>query len=323
MALVETLNVEYPIKNTFIEYPIERSVSLELFMRERETQSEPATVLMSRLESLEEDFPKLDASQKDSEPGKIETLVKNTFIDFPAMRSLSLEEFLQKRHARSAPGSWGSGIMQFERLESLEEEPCPAERFPATPSTCQRGITLESLEEGVEEEAPPADMPMTIVPMSIVIQPRPPLQCQPMPTPAVPAYSQDYNDESSCYVEFNDNEFSHTRSTSAGTESDPLLDVPAFSMEPQKVQQHRQVTEPVIVELNSILGHWSIGSTGHHFGNCKPCAFFWKEEGCKDGQACQFCHTCAPDEKKRRTKQKVAWRKAVKSARTALRYGLF
>merc|ERR1719327_388972 len=78
----------------------------------------------------------------------------------------------------------------------------------------------------------------------------------------------------------------------------------------------------VVIELNSVLDKWSLGSSGHHFGRCKPCAFYWKE-GCKDGQACQFCHTCPPDEKKKRTKQKQAWRRAMKVARTSLRYGLF
>merc|ERR1719235_2473131 len=78
----------------------------------------------------------------------------------------------------------------------------------------------------------------------------------------------------------------------------------------------------VVIDLNSVLGKWSVGSTGHHFGRCKPCAFFWKE-GCKDGQACQFCHSCPLDEKKNRKKQKLEWRRAMKATRTALRYGLF
>merc|ERR1711907_379880 len=90
---------------------------------------------------------------------------------------------------------------------------------------------------------------------------------------------------------------------------------------PFLMEQQEKCQEPVVVvELDSVLGKWSVGSTGHHFGRCKPCAFFWKS-GCNDGQACSFCHNCPPDEKKRRTKQKQAWRKAVKVTRASLRYG--
>jgi len=48
----------------------------------------------------------------------------------------------------------------------------------------------------------------------------------------------------------------------------------------------------------------SMGSVGHALGKCKPCAFFHKEQGCQDGEACNFCHLCKPGEKKRRQKEK-------------------
>lgn len=44
----------------------------------------------------------------------------------------------------------------------------------------------------------------------------------------------------------------------------------------------------------------TLGSVGHWFGNCKPCAFAFK--GCQNGVACQFCHLCLPGEKQRRRK---------------------
>merc|ERR550514_2294722 len=53
---------------------------------------------MSRLESLDNDFPNLDPAEKDTDPAKIGYLIKNTFIDgiadHPASRQWSLEEFL-------------------------------------------------------------------------------------------------------------------------------------------------------------------------------------------------------------------------------------
>mmetsp|Transcript_113186 Transcript_113186/g.283324 ORF Transcript_113186/g.283324 Transcript_113186/m.283324 type:complete len:373 (+) Transcript_113186:136-1254(+) len=52
----------------------------------------------------------------------------------------------------------------------------------------------------------------------------------------------------------------------------------------------------------------TVGSAGHQFRLCKPCAFV-NTKGCKDGAACKFCHLCGPGEKKRRKKEKSAfWR---------------
>jgi len=41
-------------------------------------------------------------------------------------------------------------------------------------------------------------------------------------------------------------------------------------------------------------------SASHQAGQCKPCAFAWKPEGCQGGPACNFCHLCPPGEKQRR-----------------------
>jgi len=52
----------------------------------------------------------------------------------------------------------------------------------------------------------------------------------------------------------------------------------------------------------------TVGSAGHQFRLCKPCAFV-NTKGCKDGASCKFCHLCGPGEKKRRKKEKSAfWR---------------
>jgi len=44
----------------------------------------------------------------------------------------------------------------------------------------------------------------------------------------------------------------------------------------------------------------------HSSGKCKPCAFLFKEEGCRTGVSCQYCHLCQPGEKKRRKKERKA-----------------
>lgn len=41
-------------------------------------------------------------------------------------------------------------------------------------------------------------------------------------------------------------------------------------------------------------------SSRHCLGQCKPCAFAWKPEGCQSGAECKFCHFCPPGEKQRR-----------------------
>ena len=54
----------------------------------------------------------------------------------------------------------------------------------------------------------------------------------------------------------------------------------------------------------------SAGSTRHHDGWCKPCAFVDKGK-CADGISCDFCHLCTPGEKKRRRREKIKKAKEV------------
>jgi len=49
----------------------------------------------------------------------------------------------------------------------------------------------------------------------------------------------------------------------------------------------------------------SVGSAEHASGNCKPCAWFWKRQGCRNGEDCRHCHLCPETELKRRKKEKV------------------
>eukprot|EP00929_Paragymnodinium_shiwhaense_P048193 TRINITY_DN24401_c0_g1_i1.p1 TRINITY_DN24401_c0_g1~~TRINITY_DN24401_c0_g1_i1.p1 ORF type:complete len:387 (+),score=84.22 TRINITY_DN24401_c0_g1_i1:100-1260(+) len=49
----------------------------------------------------------------------------------------------------------------------------------------------------------------------------------------------------------------------------------------------------------------TMGSAGHHIGQCKPCAFVFTK-GCSTGVQCNYCHLCPPGEKKRRQKGKKA-----------------
>mmetsp|Transcript_53422 Transcript_53422/g.155768 ORF Transcript_53422/g.155768 Transcript_53422/m.155768 type:complete len:414 (-) Transcript_53422:76-1317(-) len=50
----------------------------------------------------------------------------------------------------------------------------------------------------------------------------------------------------------------------------------------------------------------SMGSASHATGECKPCAWFWKPQGCSNGQNCGHCHLCPMGELKARKKLKRA-----------------
>ncbi|CAL1152854.1 unnamed protein product, partial [Cladocopium goreaui] len=49
----------------------------------------------------------------------------------------------------------------------------------------------------------------------------------------------------------------------------------------------------------------SVGSVMHELGTCKPCAWFWKQQGCKNGRECLHCHLCSSTEVRHRKKQRA------------------
>jgi len=49
----------------------------------------------------------------------------------------------------------------------------------------------------------------------------------------------------------------------------------------------------------------SIGSSSHADGQCRPCGWFWKPEGCKNGKDCHHCHLCPEGEIKNRKRAKA------------------
>lgn len=56
----------------------------------------------------------------------------------------------------------------------------------------------------------------------------------------------------------------------------------------------------------------SVGSSGHAFGDCRPCAFFHSGR-CEKGPGCVFCHLCGPEERKRRKQRKLELRRAART----------
>ncbi|CAK8995599.1 unnamed protein product [Durusdinium trenchii] len=61
----------------------------------------------------------------------------------------------------------------------------------------------------------------------------------------------------------------------------------------------------------------SLGSRVHGTGNCKPCAWFWRPQGCSNGEECGHCHLCSAAELKARKKAKKTASQKVKQQATA------
>jgi len=91
----------------------------------------------------------------------------------------------------------------------------------------------------------------------------------------------------------------------------PAAEAPA-ELELQDAPLPPQVLTPECPELPSA------GSADHDAGRCKPCAFFHTRT-CTSGRACQFCHLCGPEEKKRRRKAKLELLRTVPRPRRATR----
>merc|ERR1712061_754026 len=70
----------------------------------------------------------------------------------------------------------------------------------------------------------------------------------------------------------------------------------------------------------------SAGAAQHGTGECRPCAWFWRPQGCNNGGNCRHCHMCPQGELKARRKSKTtSMRKQVRIERavTAPEQGLF
>lgn len=58
--------------------------------------------------------------------------------------------------------------------------------------------------------------------------------------------------------------------------------------------------------------HINDGLQAHALGQCIPCAYFWyKKDGCRKGEECEFCHLCNKGEIKKRKKHRIQQLKAV------------
>jgi hypothetical protein len=240
--------------------------------------------------------------------------VVSTFIEYPALRSLSLEQFLKDRDVQSCPAS---------RMASIDEatEECTSGaqaavsmdmqyavkntfiEFPASRNTsleefrkerdvmscpASRMVSLEG-ELGLTDHgfaSPLIDWPATRGPS--MEDGYPAVWSNPLDAVLKDAMGK-------CDASTTDGDTAPATPCLSDDECEPSPDA------------------PVLVSLTAGLGLWSVGSAGHEFGACKPCAFLSKEAGCQNGQNCTFCHLCPAGEGKRRKKDKLAYRKAMRA----------
>lgn len=86
---------------------------------------------------------------------------------------------------------------------------------------------------------------------------------------------------------------------------------------PRVLMLSEALPDPGLAQLGSYEMP-TVGSAGHQVGNCKPCAFLYTK-GCDNGAQCPFCHLCAPDEKRRRQKEKQAAFREMRRQRRQIR----
>jgi len=301
----EPMKVQFPVAKTFIQYPALRNPSLEAFFQEREVTSCPASRMASIDEEEEDQAPCPQmASSKDIHAlaKEIEYTVRNTFIDggdWESLRRPSLEGFYQERELKSCPATRAQSfddqspmrkqVRSFDdahspmKIKQEQAKGCEAQEFQTT-GLRSRSVSLEEWSW---------DVPRSPAMRSLSLE-----ECL-----------------RNIEAKYQDLEPFDDISTKAHTPEDTSPVTPE-DVSDNEGDTKPEDSKPCPISLTNGLGLWSVGSAQHFMGNCKPCAFLWKDEnGCQSGANCVFCHMCPPGEKKRRKKEKLAVRKTYKIAR--------
>jgi len=87
--------------------------------------------------------------------------------------------------------------------------------------------------------------------------------------------------------------------------------VAAESVQGTHTHSTAQETAHTVVSHSSIVPEadrqpeYSDGAALHEIGHCKPCAWFWRPQGCSNGSECRHCHMCERGELKKVKKANV------------------
>jgi hypothetical protein len=328
----------FPVVNTFIQFPTLRTSPVDDFVQERGTQSCPA----NRMLSLEDDpFGVLQDVECENdvviqwpatrgpsmEDDETEEAGDQTFIAWPVTRDVSLEDnpvdgILGAHEAgvpsfatgSYAPQFWGDNVAQW----PLTSGPIPVETFMvASPDQDACDLSMST----VTAVSNPPMISHGWFAMSLSA----PEECMDMQSLASPPVGcsqatelQSFSLEEfiSVKLDFNYDNGACDESTSASSADDDFvreLLLPSVSCD-DKLSECKDASPALEISLSSCLGLWSAGSAEHQSGNCKPCGFFWKGNGCQKGLNCGFCHLCPETEVKKRKKDKLiarGWRSSA------------
>ena len=84
-----------------------------------------------------------------------------------------------------------------------------------------------------------------------------------------------------------------TLRTCAPRDAHPGSAGPSSDAEPVAEPDAPQLV-PGAAPLDQRKPSWSEGAVLHADGKCKPCAWYWRIQGCYNLRACRHCHMCAP-----------------------------
>jgi len=76
------------------------------------------------------------------------------------------------------------------------------------------------------------------------------------------------------------------------------------------------LTSPAALLQKSFHTKWPNHEEAHFKGECKPCAYYvYKNDGCRWGNDCQYCHLCKRGEIKKRKKEKAKFLRDLREQR--------
>lgn len=214
--------------------------------------------------------------------------VKNTFLELKSpMASAS------RRRAHSSPpvrGDEHDEETASPGSSSEEDEPTTPRSTAKTPFFPASSLDLESLDIGQSEQSEPDSSVPTSAPT----------------TPSQQGAEARLRGPPGCFIR---SPASTTSSSTpwAGVQATTPMPPPPLPMRSVGIRERvLRFNRPRDVSLLAGMPEPvpSEGSRGHQMGNCRPCAFIWKDEGCANGTSCPFCHLCPPGERRIRKKER-------------------